>query len=220
MTISPDLLQKLTHSPRLPLYVETLQNLLADEQTRRQHFYDEITEQQKAEFINGEIIVPSPVKLTHSTASQNLFKLLSTYVVCHQSGYVGHEKILISLTRNDYEPDICYFNADKAATFHPQQMKFPAPDLIVEVLSPSTAAIDRGVKFEDYAAHDVAEYWLIDPDEQIVEQYLLDGGIYQLHVRVTAEMTISSAILPDFQIPVRAIFDEQVQLAALRQLLI
>ena len=42
-------------------------------------------------------------------------------------------------------------------------MKYPAPDFIAEILSPSTDERDRGIKFEDYAAHGVGEYWLLDP---------------------------------------------------------
>lgn len=90
---------------------------------------------------------------------------------------------MVSLTLNDYEPDICYFNAAKAAAFQPDQMRFPAPDFIVEVLSASMEANDRGVKFDDYAAHGVAEYWLIDPDTQTVEQYRLHGDAYELAIK-------------------------------------
>ena len=50
-------------------------------------------------------------------------------------------------------------------------MRFPAPDLVVEVLSVSTVVIDCGVAFEDYAAHGVGGYWMIDPDTKTVEQY-------------------------------------------------
>lgn len=50
-------------------------------------------------------------------------------------------------------------------------MRFPAPDLVVEVLSASTVAIDCSVAFEDSAAHGVGEYWLLDPDTKTVEQY-------------------------------------------------
>ena len=64
---------------------------------------------------------------------------------------------MVSLTRNDYEPDICFFGVAKAAQLTPDQMRFPVPDLVVEVLSETTQAVDRGVKFDDCAAHGVAE---------------------------------------------------------------
>jgi Uma2 family endonuclease len=97
-------------------------------------------------------------------------------------------------------------------------MKFPAPDLVVEVLSDSTEAIDRGVKFEDYALHGVAEYWLVDPEQESVEQYLLGEETYELAVKVKSG-TIQSVVVPGFEIPVRAIFDPAEQFTALQALL-
>lgn len=96
-------LQQLRHSLQLPMALQALQTLLEAEQERRARFYDEVSEGQKAEFINGEVIVQSPAKLQHTIASQNLFILLNLYVSAHNLGYIGHEKILIALTRNDYE---------------------------------------------------------------------------------------------------------------------
>lgn len=103
-------------------------------------------------------------------------------------------------------------------TFAPDQLKFPAPDLVVEVLSPSTEAIDRGIKFEAYALHGVREYWLIDPEQEFIEQYALHGDTYELVIKARTG-TISSAAVPGFEIPVRAIFDPAEQLAALRAIL-
>ncbi len=221
LTYSPptaSALQQLRHSPQLPLALQALQTLLEAEQERRVRFYDKVSEDQKAEFINGEVIVQSPAKLQHTIASQNLFILLNLYVSAHNLGYVGHEKVLIALTRNDYEPDIVYFRPEKAQIFAAAQMKFPAPDLVVEVLSPSTASYDRGIKFEDYAAHHIEEYWMIDPDAGIVEQYVLQDEGYHLHIK-TNTGTISSVVIPGFTIPVRAIFDEEEKLAAVQAML-
>ena len=212
-TATEQIIEQLKRSPRLPQLTRQFQAILHAEQ--RQRFYDEMSETQKVEFINGEIMVQSPVKLRHSTASGNLFALLSAYVQKHGLGYVGHEKLLVALTRNDYEPDICFFGQAKARAFAPDQVKFPAPDLVVEVLSDSTESLDRGVKFEDYALHGVSEYWIVDPDQESVEQYLLRGEQYDLAVKVKAG-AIQSAVVDGFDIPVRAIFDSGELLAALQ----
>ncbi len=212
------LIAQILDSPRLPQVTQQLQAILEAEHAKRQRFYDEVSESQKAEFINGEMIVHSPVKLQHSQASENLFMLLKAYVRKHQLGHVGHEKLLVSLTRNDYEPDISFWDNAKAAHFTPQQVKFPAPDLVVEVLSDSTAAIDRGLKFEDYALHGVAEYWIIDPEQESIEQYVLHGTAYELAVKVKTG-AIQSDIVSGFEIPVRAVFDGTEQIAALQAIL-
>jgi Uma2 family endonuclease len=216
-TVADQALEQLLRSPRLPA-MRRLQAAARAEAKKRRYFYDIVTEQQKAEFINGEIIVHSPVKQRHSEASENLFTLLKMYVRKYGLGVVRHEKILIILTRNDYEPDICFFGQEKASAFTPSQSKFPAPDLIVEVLSESTEAIDRGIKFEDYAVHGVAEYWIVDPVAETIEQYLLQEDVYRLAVKVKTG-TIASAIVAGFEIPVRAVFDGTEQLAALQAIL-
>jgi Uma2 family endonuclease len=212
------LLDPLVKSPRLGQYVDRLTCMLADERRRRERFYEEMNEQVKQEFINGEVIVHSPVKLKHERASRSLLELLDIYVRRHELGYVAHAKLLICLTRNDYEPDISFFKKDKAAAFTPNQMKFPAPDFIAEVLSPSTETNDRGVKLDDYAAHGIGEYWIVDPENERVEQYLLTGDAYTLQLKVNSG-TLRSHVVPGFEIPVRAIFDEQENLATLKKLL-
>lgn len=210
--------QQLLGSPRLPEAMRRLQAAMRAEARKRRYFYEVVTEHQKAEFINGEIVVHTPVKLRHTIASENLFTLLQTYVRKHKLGAVFHEKVLIVLTRNDYEPDICFFGVKKASGFTPDQTRFPAPDMVVEVTSESTEAIDRGVKFEDYAAHGVSEYWLVDPTAETIEQYVLAEGGYELAVKVKTG-TIASVVVAGFEIPVRAVFDDKEHLAALQAIL-
>jgi len=217
-TVADQALEQLLRSPRLPEAMRRLQAAARAEAKKRRHFYDIVTEQQKAEFINGEIIVHSPVKLRHAVASDRLMMLLNVFVQKHGLGIAFHEKILIVLSRNDYEPDICFFGPEKAKAFSPSQSKFPAPDLIVEVLSESTEANDRGIKFEDYAAHGVVEYWIVDPVAETIEQYLLHDGVYRLAVKVKTG-TITSTVVAGFEIPVRAVFDGTEQLAALQAIL-
>lgn len=195
-----------------------MQSYLDEESRKRDAFYDWLTPDVKAEFINGEIVVQSPAKKRHTDASMNLSALLRTYVELNDLGFVGAETVLISLTRNDYLPDICYFGREKTAAIEPDQMTYPAPDFIVEVLSPSTADVDRGVKFEDYAVHGVAEYWLVDPKLETVEQYILENDRYQLLLKVNGGSLTSEAV-PGFVVPVAAIFDSKVKNQALAVIL-
>ncbi len=212
------ILEKLLQSPKLALYVERLEKALADEKQRRMAFYDFIDENMKAEFINGEILVHSPVAKRHNAVTGMLYRLISTYAALHDAGFVGIEKIMISLTRNDYEPDICFFSKEKAAAFTEDQKLFPAPDWVVEVLSRSTEKMDRGVKFQDYEAHGVREYWIIDPEAEIVEQYVLEDDSYQLVLK-SNNGTVAGHVLSGFLVPVRALFDEKANMQALAELL-
>ena len=204
--------------PDAVLFAQKLDSALKAEQKKRRHFYEIVEENKKMEFINGEIVFHSPVKLRHNRSTTLLAKLLDTFVVKHGFGVVGVEKLLISLTRNDYEPDICFFSSEKAKNFKPKQMQFPAPDFIVEVLSDSTEKYDRETKFQDYAAHGVQEYWIVDADKETVEQYFLQDETYELLLKSNSG-DISSVVLADFKIPIRAIFDEQINLRTLANLI-
>ncbi len=154
MQVSPE---SILEMPNAFLLVDKVKSKLDDEQKRRRHFY-EIVEDRTIEFINGKFFQHSPSRLMEVTASSALLLLLDTFVIKNQLGSVGHNKLLISLSRNDYMPDICFFGSEKAKNFKRSQMQFPAPDFVVEVLSDSTAKNDRETKFQDYAAHCVGEY--------------------------------------------------------------
>jgi Uma2 family endonuclease len=195
-----------------------LQRLLTDEQRRRDAFVDAIQPDEKGEFINGEMVRHGPWRYAELEVHSRLIALLSTHVQHHRLGTVTTAKALISLTRNDYEPDVCFFGEEKAATLRHDALRFPAPDLVVEVLSPSTEARDRSVKMEDYAAHDVAEYWIVDPDAEAVEQYVLDGQAYSLQMKSSTGVLASVAVR-EFAVPVRALFDDEANLVALRDVL-
>ncbi|MDX2282572.1 MAG: Uma2 family endonuclease [Bacteroidia bacterium] len=205
-------------SPDAPNLIARLQTQLEQEQQRRQQFYAEVDEDLKAEFINGEVIIQSPVKKEHTDAAGALYNLLSTFVHVHQLGYVGYEKVMTAFTRNDYEPDVVFFGLEKSQHFQKGLWKYPPPDFVAEVLSDSTEARDRGVKFQDFEAHGVQEYWIIDPEEETVEQYLLHDGAYKLHLKA-GQGPISSRAVAGFEIPIRALFDEQAQVEALRRVL-
>ncbi|MFN0213466.1 MAG: Uma2 family endonuclease [Saprospiraceae bacterium] len=217
-----DYAEKILESPDAPQQLEYIQNALADERRRRTEFYNWITEDISAEFINGEVIIHSPVKKRHWDASDLLSRLLSVFASIKKLGRVATEKAMISLTRNDYEPDICFFSAEQVATFEEDQVLFPAPDFVVEILSQKTAKYDRGVKREDYATHGIREYWIIDPARRQIEQYLLPteeareyfpARIYHL------DDDIESRVIKGFSIPVRAVFEEAANLEALKTLI-
>ena len=208
----------LLDSPALPHIVERLQKTLDDEAARRARFRDEVTPEVKAEFINGEVVMHSPARARHIQATLRLATLLNAHVQVRGLGSVYMEKALVALTRNDYEPDVCFFGPEKTTRIVPDTLEFPAPDLAVEILSDSTAARDRGIKSEDYASHGVAEYWIVDPEAETVEQYAIEDGAYVLRTK-SARGPLESFAVEGFAIPVRALFDDTENLAALRALL-
>ena len=217
------ILEPLVASPALPRHLETLERLLADERTRRERFYEEMNESQQVEFINGKVFMHSPAKIRHLDAVTNLLLLLKVYVSRRDLGWVGSEKALVCLTRNDYEPDIVFYGREKAARLQPDQMKLPAPDFVAEVLSPSTEGHDQGVKRQDYAAHGVREYWIVDPVAQTAEPHVLpdvaagENAVYERRGVRSGDEELVSVAVPGFRVPVRALFERAANLAALER---
>jgi Uma2 family endonuclease len=210
--------ENIIKSPQLKDHFEWLKNYMEDENQKRNDFYDFLTEDMKAEFINGEVVVHSPVTNEHESSSSELYTLLNVYVSINKLGRVTHEKLMIKLSRNDYEPDICFFGLDKSSKFIEGQKLFPAPNLVVEILSKSTEKNDRGVKFEDYALHGIKEYWIIEPRQKTIEKYLLKNKAYILDEKIHQDKIISSTTIKGFSIPVKALFNKASFLKTLQQI--
>ncbi|MCU0340991.1 MAG: Uma2 family endonuclease [Spirosomaceae bacterium] len=218
MSKSSEVVELLLEQPDAFKVIEAAQNKLREEQARRERFYDEITPDIKAEFINGEMIVHSPVRSRHAFVSDCAFRIVSLYTLRHQLGRSTHEKVMSRFTRNDYEPDIMFFRKEKADAIQPNQALFPVPDFVIEVLSSATEGRDRGVKYNDYASHGVEEYWMIDADADIIEQYHLENGEYKL-IKKTDEGVVHSFVIEGLNIPVRAMFDHEIHVKFVQEIL-
>ncbi|WP_421825784.1 Uma2 family endonuclease [Larkinella sp.] len=194
-------------APNLRELLDELENAWQEEQRRRHQFWAEVDEGKKAEFILGEIIYHSPVYGRHWMASTNILGYLIPYVRESRLGKVGVEKVMVRLTRNDYEPDICFWKKEKSAQFQQKQSAFPPPDFVVEILSDSTKERDYGIKMTDYALHGVQEYWIVDVEHETVEQYLLDGNAFQLAQKLK-DGVLESEVISGFRMRIKEIFTE------------
>lgn len=221
MSATSDLIKPILASPNFRQLLDEMEAVWAEEQRRRREFYDRITPEHKWEFINGEIVVHSPAKEKHLNCTKYLAELIDLFVRINNLGEVYTEKALIPASRNDYEPDIAFFTTEQTAEFTPDTWRFPPPTIVIEVLSKDSIKRDRETKFKDYALLGIPEYWIIDPETETVEQYRLPEGAeeYVLHTKKEKQDQLSSLVLPDFTIPVAAIFDGAANLAALRALL-
>ena len=219
MTIT---VEKILQRPDAQILVDRVSYLLSTEHQKRMSFREWLDEDKKAEFINGEIIMHSPVKKKHWSASGHLTFLLEFYTRMNDLGRIAVEKALIALTRNDYEPDICFFSNEKSDLFTDDQMVFPAPDFVVEILSKSTAKNDKGIKHQDYAAHGIREYWIIDPNRRSIDQFILIGDETEYLPAKTYlyDQDIKSYVIEGFEIPVAAVFNEKISKETLQRLLI
>jgi Uma2 family endonuclease len=211
-------LDAIIKSPRLPQYINELQQVLKEEKQHRIEFYNSITENDKAEYINGEIIMHSPVMLCHNDATTFISRIFSTYSDVHDLGKLGIEKCMIECSRNSYEPDIVFWSNSKAEKFTATQKIFPVPDFIVEVLSNLTEKNDRGVKFEDYALHGVKEYWIVDTNKETIEQYVLENGAFELEIK-SKEGYINCKVLQALSFHIPAAFNKKDNVVLLQSII-
>ncbi len=218
MTTLDTLLEPLSYSPQLPQAIALLSQQIEAERAARQRFYDEMTPEQKIEFIEGKVSLHLPARNRHLDVTLWVARLLQTYVEINDLGSVKTEKCLVVFPRNDYEPDIVFFGNERASRLEDDTLKFPVPDLVVEVLSETTEDRDRGVKFEDYAANGVGEYWIVDAFANQIEQYLLREGAYELNVKATSGRLVSR-VIEGVEAQIEDFFDRDRNLDALRKLM-
>jgi Uma2 family endonuclease len=104
------------------------------------------------------------------------------------------------------QPDVLFIAAERVP--RPGALRFTgAPDLVVEVLSHSTARTDKVVKFNAYERAGVREYWLVDPHPHTVEVYSLsDEGIFELIGQYTSGETVASGVLSGLALAVDDLF--------------
>ncbi|HFD40893.1 MAG TPA: Uma2 family endonuclease [Anaerolineae bacterium] len=135
----------------------------------------------RAEYVDGEVIVHSPVSTRHSDLAGFLGSLLRLFVERHQIGKVLGPEIQVRLRPGVRRvPDLLFLSAERLEQVAPNHIE-GAPDLMVEIVSPESVSRDWRDKFLEYQAAGVAEYWVIDPDHRRAEFYALDDqGAYRL----------------------------------------
>ena len=134
------------------------------------------------EYMDGEIYIthaPTPI---HQLISRNLSREVDRYARKRAMGTVLTSPLETELDPDAQivQPDLIFIRKDRLAALFGTRRITGAPDLAVEITSPSTARTDRFVKLMLYARYGVAEYWIVDVEEHTVTVYILDGDRYQV----------------------------------------
>lgn len=124
---------------------------------------------QRYQVIEGELFMTPVPEVRHQRVSRKLLVLLTTHVEKHALGEVLVAPIDVLLSKHDIvQPDIVFVSTARAKIITKKNLR-GAPDLLIEILSPSTASIDRHRKLRLYERAGVKEYWIVDPGAQTVE---------------------------------------------------
>ncbi|MGC4085854.1 MAG: Uma2 family endonuclease [Vicinamibacterales bacterium] len=114
----------------------------------------------------------------------------------------------VILSRHDVvEPDLLYFSYEREQTFVPSDWVAGAPNLVMEVASPSTKRRDETIKRHLYERFGVDESWLVDPDAETVVGLRLHNGVYveAARLRAVADDVLTTPWLPDFDVSLRTL---------------
>ncbi|AEG15724.1 protein of unknown function DUF820 [Desulfofundulus kuznetsovii DSM 6115] len=137
-----------------------------------------LPEDRRYEIIGGDLFMTPSPKRAHQKISLNLATILWSFAKAHGLGEVYEAPFDVLFSRHDVvQPDVLFVSRENLSIVGENNIQ-GAPDLIIEILSPSTAERDLDLKKKLYARHAVKEYWIVDPDARKVTVYLWKDNDY------------------------------------------
>ena len=167
--------------------------------------YAKTPDDERWELIDGELIMSPSPKRAHQRNQMKLGSRMSFFVEEKDLGEVYSDFDVVLSNTDTVRPDLIFVAKDRLHIITEENVQ-GAPDLVVEIRSPSTARYDWTVKRELYARHGVKEYWLVDPEAATVAVLLLDGGALKVAGVYGEKDTLASAVIDGFSIALADVF--------------
>ena len=159
------------------------------------------------ELINGILLKKSTPKPLHQAISGNVLYAIETYIRKTKIGVIFNAPIDVFLTEyNVPQPDLVYISKENEAIIDLDEGILGVPDLVVEIISPSSVRLDRVTKKDLYESFGVKEYWIIDPNNTSIEIHTLVEKNYKLHLFEAIEGKINSIVIAGFEMELKDIF--------------
>ena len=161
------------------------------------------------ELIDGEhYVTPSPNR-KHQKVSGNLFLLIGSWLEQRPIGQLFYAPFDVVFSRFDVvEPDLLYMSNERATEVLTQANVQGAPEIVIEIGSPGTRKRDETIKRRLYERTGVSEYWIVDPDIDVVRVYRRQGDEFDRPIELRAESgdVLTTPLLPELQLPLARIF--------------
>ncbi|MFN3479307.1 MAG: Uma2 family endonuclease [Thermodesulfovibrionales bacterium] len=169
-------------------------------------YYKLLPEGAPYQLIEGELIMTPAPNPRHQIILGNIVERIRQFTKA--SGIVLFSPIDVYLDdENAFQPDLIFiFNARRGII--KEDGIYGPPDLVIEILSPSTAHYDLREKFGVYERSGVKEYWIVDPEINSVEVYFNENGHFSLSQKAERTGSVKSLILKDVEIALYEIFSE------------
>ncbi len=161
------------------------------------------------ELIDGEhYVTPSPI-LRHQAISGRLYLAIGNWLRDHPAGQIFYAPLDVILSRFDVvEPDLLYVSNQRATDLLSGKWVTGAPDLVVEIASPGTRRRDELIKRRLYEGSNVLEYWVVDPEVDVIRVYRRSGDRFGRAAELSAEAgeVLTTPLLPGLEIPLADVF--------------
>lgn len=161
----------------------------------------------RIELYDGEVwVMPS-------ATGEHQHVALSTAILFHEYERRAGGKVAIApldvifSEYNVVQPDVLYFVEERVHLLKAHERPKHRPDVVVEILSPTTESNDKGRKLRMFARYEVPEYWMIDIDERAIEIRSLRGDFYVVTVKASGDDVVTSPLLPDLSFAVSRLFE-------------
>lgn len=143
------------------------------------------------QLIDGEVVTGMAPNVKHQRIVREIMFMFMT-IAKQKNGEAFDSPTEVYLDEyNIYEPDVLYLTPDSNCAVTEKNLR-GAPELVVEVLSPSTAKHDRSAKFQAYQQHAVQEYWIVDPVHETIEVWQLTDKRFNLLGAFSSDDTFAS----------------------------
>jgi Uma2 family endonuclease len=163
------------------------------------------------ELIDGEhFVTPSP-NTKHQTIAVGLTGMIWSYLQQHAVGRLFAAPFDVVFSEFDVvEPDLLYLSNERAARVLTPKHAAGAPDLVVEIGSEGTRRRDETIKRRLYERFGVMEYWVIDPEIEVVKVYRRTGDRYERAAELSIEAgdVLTTPLLPGLDLPLTQIFQD------------
>ena len=173
--------------------------------------YLKTSDEERFQLLDGELVMAPAPLLYHQFILRKLLYAISGYVDEHNLGelFCSPTDVVLSET-NVVQPDILFVSRQRNQILKPESVQ-GAPDLVVEILSPSTAELDRTTKLELYAYHGVREYWIVDPEARTVMVLLRGQNRFEVAGTYGKGHTLQSPTLEGLKIPMEEVFEAYLE---------
>ena len=167
--------------------------------------YLRLNDDKRYEVINGRLVeMPAP-SFEHQDVLNKLNVLLYLFVESHSSGKILPAPFDVILSETIVvQPDIVFISSDNLKNIKNGRL-FGPPDLVVEIVSPTSYVRDRYDKFALYERYGVKEYWIVYPELKAIEVWCLKDGKYVLHSIAAGSGEVSSCVLKGLKVKVEEV---------------